>query len=200
MGYTDETVRFDFDDNRKKEISETLTIVYNALAEKGYNPINQIVGYLLSGDPAYIPRYQDARNLIRRHERDEVMEVLVKYYLTAQGVEIIRIDEEKGKFGFERLGELVKEYQVTKFVVGLPKNMNNSIGPRAEASMVYAEKIKELFDLPVEFQDERLTTVQAERMLVEQADVSRSKRKKVIDKLAAVMILQNYLDRTSNKL
>ncbi|WP_313630290.1 Holliday junction resolvase RuvX [Enterococcus devriesei] len=119
---------------------------------------------------------------------------------TAQGVEIIRIDEEKGKFGFERLSELVKEYKVTKFVVGLPKNMNNTIGPRAEASMAYADKIKELFDLPVEFQDERLTTVQAERMLVEQADVSRSKRKKVIDKLAAVMILQNYLDRASNKL
>ncbi|EOH80680.1 MULTISPECIES: Holliday junction resolvase RuvX [Enterococcus] len=119
---------------------------------------------------------------------------------TAQGVEIIRIDEEQGEFGFERLGELVKEYQVTKFVVGLPKNMNNSIGPRAEASMAYGEKIKALFDLPVDFQDERLTTVQAERMLVEQADVSRSKRKKVIDKLAAVMILQNYLDRTSNKL
>ncbi|MDU6522913.1 Holliday junction resolvase RuvX [Enterococcus devriesei] len=119
---------------------------------------------------------------------------------TAQGVEIIRIDEEKGKFGFERLSELVKEYKVTKFVVGLPKNMNNTIGPRAEASMAYADKIKELFDLPVEFQDERLTTVQAERMLVEQADVSRSKRKKVIDKLAAVMILQNYLDRAGNKL
>ncbi|WP_413538333.1 Holliday junction resolvase RuvX [Enterococcus malodoratus] len=119
---------------------------------------------------------------------------------TAQGVEIIRIDEEQGEFGFERLEELVKEYQVIKFVVGLPKNMNNSIGPRAEASMAYGEKIKALFDLPVDFQDERLTTVQAERMLVEQADVSRSKRKKVIDKLAAVMILQNYLDRTSNKL
>ena len=88
MVYTDETVRFDFDDNRKKEISETLTIVYNALAEKGYNPINQIVGYLLSGDPAYIPRYQDARNLIRRHERDEVMEVLVKYYLKDHGIDI----------------------------------------------------------------------------------------------------------------
>ncbi|MEG0627869.1 MAG: Holliday junction resolvase RuvX [Enterococcus sp.] len=118
---------------------------------------------------------------------------------TAQGVEIIRIDEENGKFGFERLGELVKEYKVTKFVVGLPKNMNNTIGPRAEASIAYADKIKELFDLPIEFQDERLTTVQAERMLVEQADVSRSKRKKVIDKLAAVMILQNYLDRAGNK-
>ena len=119
---------------------------------------------------------------------------------TAQGVEIIRIDEEQGEFGFDRLRELAKEYQVTKFVVGLPKNMNNSIGPRAEASMAYAEKIKELFDLPVEFQDERLTTVQAERMLVEQADVSRSKRKKVIDKLAAVIILLNYLDRTGNKI
>ncbi|MDT2614649.1 Holliday junction resolvase RuvX [Enterococcus dongliensis] len=119
---------------------------------------------------------------------------------TAQGVEIIRIDEAKGEFGFERLGELIKEYKVTKFVVGLPKNMNNSIGPRAEASLAYGEKIQELYDLPVEFQDERLTTVQAERMLVEQADVSRSKRKKVIDKLAAVMILQNYLDRAGNKI
>lgn len=119
---------------------------------------------------------------------------------TAQGVEIIRIDEAKGEFGFERLGELIKEYKVTKFVVGLPKNMNNSIGPRAEASLAYGEKIQELYDLPVEFQDERLTTVQAERMLVEQADVSRSKRKKVIDKLAAVMILQNYLDHAGNKI
>lgn len=113
---------------------------------------------------------------------------------TAQGVEIIRIDEAAEEFGFERLAELVKEYQVTKFVIGLPKNMNNSIGPRAEASMAYGEKVKELFQLPVVYQDERLTTVQAERMLVEQANTSRAKRKKVIDKLAAVMILQNYLD------
>lgn len=118
---------------------------------------------------------------------------------TAQGVEIIRINEDNEEFGFDRLTELVKEYQVTKFVVGLPKNMNNTIGPRAEASMAYGEKIKELFNLPVDYQDERLTTVQAERMLVEQADTTRAKRKKVIDKVAAVMILQNYLDRTGNK-
>lgn len=116
---------------------------------------------------------------------------------TAQGIEIIRINEDEGKFGFERLGELVKEYEVEKFVVGLPKNMNNSIGPRAEASMAYGEKIQELFGLPVAYQDERLTTVQAERMLVEQANTSRAKRKKVIDKVAAVMILQNYLDQQS---
>ncbi|BAH88844.1 Holliday junction resolvase RuvX [Streptococcus mutans] len=114
---------------------------------------------------------------------------------TAQGLEIIPINEAKGEFGFERLADLVKDYKVEKFVVGLPKNMNNTSGPRVEASQAYGKKIKELFDLPVEYQDERLTTVQAERMLVEQADVSRGKRKKVIDKLAAQLILQNYLDR-----
>ena len=114
---------------------------------------------------------------------------------TAQGVEIIKINEEAKEFGFDRLGELVKEYQVDKFVVGLPKNMNNTEGPRFEASKAYGDKIKEIFNLPVDYQDERLTTVQAERMLVEQADVSRGKRKKVIDKLAAQLILQNYLDR-----
>lgn len=113
----------------------------------------------------------------------------------AQGLEIIKIDEESGNFGFDRLAELVKEYKVDKFVVGLPKNMNNTSGPRVEASQVYGDKITELFNLPVEYQDERLTTVQAERMLVEQADISRGKRKKVIDKLAAQLILQNYLDR-----
>ena len=114
---------------------------------------------------------------------------------TAQGVEIIKINEEAKEFGFDRLGELVKEYQVDKFVVGLPKNMNNTEGPRVEASKAYGDKIKEIYNLPVDYQDERLTTVQAERMLVEQADVSRDKRKKVIDKLAAQLILQNYLDR-----
>ena len=114
---------------------------------------------------------------------------------TAQGVEIIKINEEAKEFGFDRLGELVKEYQVDKFVVGLPKNMNNTEGPRVESSKAYGDKIKEIFNLPVDYQDERLTTVQAERMLVEQADVSRDKRKKVIDKLAAQLILQNYLDR-----
>lgn len=88
MSFTDETVQFDFGDSNKREISETLAIVYSALQEKGYNPINQIVGYLLSGDPAYIPRYQDARNLIRRHERDEIMEELVKEYLVQNGIDL----------------------------------------------------------------------------------------------------------------
>ena len=110
---------------------------------------------------------------------------------TAQGLEIIQIDEEKEQFGFERLTELVEQYKVDKFVLGLPKNMNNTSGPRVEASKAYGEKIAQLFQIPVEYQDERLTTVAAERMLIEQADVIRSKRKKVIDKLAAQLILQN---------
>ncbi|MFI3886347.1 Holliday junction resolvase RuvX [Streptococcus parauberis] len=114
---------------------------------------------------------------------------------TAQGLEIIKIDEDKKEFGLARLEELVNQYKVDKFVVGLPKNMNNSSGPRVEASQVYGNLIQEQFNIPVEYQDERLTTVQAERMLIEQADISRGKRKKVIDKLAAQLILQNYLDR-----
>ena len=72
----------------KKEISETLTEVYASLNEKGYNPINQIVGYVLSGDPAYVPRYNNARNQIRKYERDEIVEELVRYYLKGQGVDL----------------------------------------------------------------------------------------------------------------
>ncbi|HFR3592245.1 Holliday junction resolvase RuvX [Streptococcus suis] len=115
---------------------------------------------------------------------------------TAQGLEIIPIDEEKDEFGLERLTELVEQYKVDKFVVGLPKNMNNTSGPRVEASQAYGDLLTERYELPVDYQDERLTTVAAERMLIEQADISRGKRKKVIDKLAAQLILQNYLDRT----
>lgn len=113
---------------------------------------------------------------------------------TSQGVEIIRIDEDKKEFGLDRVSELVKKYQVDGFVVGLPKNMNNSLGPRAEASQQYGKRLEDKFNLPVDFEDERLTTVEAQRMLTEEADVSRAKRKKVIDKLAAGLILQNYLD------
>lgn len=81
MSSLDKTMYFNFEDNNQKDVRETLETVYDALEKKGYNPINQIVGYLLSGDPAYIPRLNDARNLIRRHERDEIIEELVRSYL-----------------------------------------------------------------------------------------------------------------------
>jgi len=76
-------MKFNFpDESFNRDIRETLLTIHEALREKGYNPINQIVGYLISGDPAYIPRYKDARNLIRKIERDEVIEELVTFYLT----------------------------------------------------------------------------------------------------------------------
>lgn len=115
---------------------------------------------------------------------------------TAQGVETIQIDEKRKQFGYDRVKELVLEYEVEKVVVGLPKNMNNTIGPRAESSKIYAEVLETRIGLPVVLWDERLTTTAAERTLIE-ADVSRKKRKEVIDKLAAVMILQSYLDTTN---
>ncbi|EAD5530560.1 Holliday junction resolvase RuvX [Listeria sp. FSL L7-0233] len=115
---------------------------------------------------------------------------------TAQGVETIQIDENRKQFGYDRVKELVLEYEVEKVVVGLPKNMNNTIGPRAESSKIYAEVLEGRIGLPVVLWDERLTTSAAERTLIE-ADVSRKKRKEVIDKLAAVMILQSYLDTTN---
>ncbi len=113
---------------------------------------------------------------------------------TAQGIETIKINEDDSNFGLDRIDELVKKHQVTEFVVGFPKNMNNSVGPRAEASERFAELLTEKYNMPVTLWDERLTTMAAERMLID-ADVSRKKRKQVIDKMAAVMILQGFLDR-----
>jgi putative Holliday junction resolvase len=112
---------------------------------------------------------------------------------TAQGLTTLKINEEKNEFGFDEIGQLIKEYQVETVVIGLPKNMNGTIGPRAEASKQYASEIENKFAVPTVLWDERLTTIAAERVLLE-ADVSRKKRKKVIDKMAAVMILQGYLN------
>jgi len=114
---------------------------------------------------------------------------------TAQGVEIIRINEDEGKFGLDRVAELAKANDVTGFVIGLPKNMNNTLGPRAEKAKEYGDMLEAALHLPIDFVDERLTTVEASRMLVEEADASRKRQKQVIDKLAAQMILQTYLDQ-----
>ncbi|MDQ0197193.1 Holliday junction resolvase RuvX [Neobacillus ginsengisoli] len=112
---------------------------------------------------------------------------------TAQGLKTLKINEEKQEFGFDEIGQLIKEYQVSQVVIGLPKNMNGTIGPRGEASQKFASEIERQYEVPTVLWDERLTTMAAERVLLE-ADVSRKKRKKVIDKMAAVMILQGYLD------
>lgn len=112
--------------------------------------------------------------------------------MTAQGIETIRRTSLENDFN--RLLELISEYEVHELVVGMPKNMNGTKGDRAEKTEEFVEKMKVVIDLPVTFWDERLSTVMAERQLIA-ADVSRKKRKGVIDKMAAVVILQGYLDR-----
>ena len=115
--------------------------------------------------------------------------------MTAQGVETININEQVKDFKIKRIKELVNEYNIGKIVVGLPKNMDNSIGFRGEATLYFVEVLKKkIKSVEVILQDERLTTMGAERVLLE-ANVSRKKRKDVIDKMAAVLILQTYLDK-----
>lgn len=111
---------------------------------------------------------------------------------TAQGVEVIRRTSLAKDFA--RLKQLIDQYEVTTVVVGLPKNMNGTIGPRGELMQKFTAQLAEAMPaLKLHYWDERLSTVAAEKSLIA-ADVSRAKRRKVIDKMAAVFILQGYLD------
>lgn len=117
--------------------------------------------------------------------------------LTAQSVETIwRKQENKLRQTLARIEELAAEYQAEKIVLGLPKNMNNTIGERAEKTLEFREMLERRTGLPVVMWDERLTTVEAERTLME-ASVRRENRKQYLDQLAAVFILQGYLDSLS---
>ncbi|HET7578011.1 MAG TPA: Holliday junction resolvase RuvX [Bacillales bacterium] len=114
---------------------------------------------------------------------------------TAQGIETIPRRPGEDKSGFSRLRELINHYDPETLVVGFPKNMDGSVGPRGEACREFAEEAEAAFSLPVVLWDERLTTMAAEKVLIS-ADMSRKKRKKVVDKMAASLILQGYLDRS----
>ena len=118
---------------------------------------------------------------------------------TAQGVEIIRRkSENKMRQTLARIEELIAQYQVEEIVLGLPKNMNNTLGDRAEKSLELEETLERRTGLPVVMWDERLTTVSANRVLME-TGVRRENRKEHVDEIAAVFILQGYLDYLANK-
>ena len=118
---------------------------------------------------------------------------------TAQGVEIIRRkSENKMRQTLARIEELIAQYQVEENVLGLPKNMNNTLGDRAEKSLELKETLERRTGLPVVMWDERLTTVSANRVLME-TGVRRENRKEHVDEIAAVFILQGYLDYLANK-
>jgi putative Holliday junction resolvase len=112
--------------------------------------------------------------------------------ITAQGLKTIK--RENIKKDIDEIINLIREYNITKIVIGLPKNMNNTIGPQGEKVLSFVDKLKEKVDVEIHLQDERLTTVAAEKTLIE-GNMSRKKRKKVIDMVAATYILQTYLDR-----
>ena len=114
--------------------------------------------------------------------------------ITAQGIETIeRKEENKLRRTCARIEELIKEYDVEKIVLGFPKHMNNDIGERAEKALEFGEMLKRRTGLEIVMWDERLTTVAAERTLIE-SKVRRENRKQYIDKIAAVFILQGYMD------
>ena len=118
---------------------------------------------------------------------------------TAQGVDIIRRkSENKMRQTLARIEELIAQYQVEEIVLGLPKNMNNTLGDRAEKSLELKETLERRTGLPVVMWDERLTTVSANRVLME-TGVRRENRKEHVDEIAAVFILQGYLDYLANK-
>ena len=112
--------------------------------------------------------------------------------LTAQP--LVTIKRESNKIAYEKIHEIIIENNVEKVVVGLPKNMNNTIGPQSEKVIKFAEKLKNKFKVEIEYVDERMTTLMAEQVLIE-GSVRRENRKKYIDKIAATYILQSYLDR-----
>lgn len=111
----------------------------------------------------------------------------------ATGLTTLRFNDSAYEELYDELIRIVKEYKVEKIILGFPKNMNNTIGERAETTIVFKENIEKLLNIEVILQDERLSTVSAHNYLIE-ADMSRKKRKKVVDKMAANIILQTYLD------
>ncbi|MBB6448570.1 putative Holliday junction resolvase [Geomicrobium halophilum] len=114
--------------------------------------------------------------------------------LTAQGLETVAVKGHEATV--DRILQIVEDHEAQRIIVGLPKNMDGSIGPRAEKSKQFAALLEKGSRVPVQFWDERLTTKAAERTLIS-ADVSRKKRKKVVDKMAAVLILQGFLDHAA---
>lgn len=215
--------------------SEVLISVYESMREKGYDPINQIVGYLISGDPTYITSYNNARYRICSLQRDELVEELVRFYIQDSGagcggrnkrrrsgqtmMRVLALDVGDKRIGiavsdplgitaqgletYNRTGDIekdaeyianfAKKYVPVRLLFGMPRNMDGSYGFQSEKVKEFADAVLKLWDGEHAFFDERLTTVSAERVLME-AELDWRKRRKVVDKLAATIILQGYLD------
>ena len=198
---------FSSEDMRREMIRSNLKTVIDALNERGYNAVHQIAGYLISNDPAYITG-KASLQFLRKGER--IMKKVLGLDLgsrtcgiamsdilgmIAHGVETFRFKPDDYLTCAKHVKEIVEENDIETIVLGLPKHMNGDIGERGQISIEFKKQLEEMIEgINVILIDERLTTVVAENQLLF-ADVSRKKRKQVIDKMAAVAILQGYLDR-----
>ena len=217
-----ETMSFNSEEIRRETIHEVLKQVEASLSERGYNAINQLAGYLISDDPAYISSHNNSRSLIQSVERHEIIEELVRFYLEAKHemtrqlgldlssvtcgvsfsdtgfiartIETIRFKPDDYNMALDKVLDIVDREKPDVIVLGLPLLLNDDVGPRAQICLEFGEVLEQESGIPVKMQDERFTTAVAESILLE-ADVSRKKRKKKIDQLAAVQILQTWLDR-----
>ena len=214
----DKTMSFQVEREENTKAKEILKEVYQALTEKGYNPINQIVGYILSGDPTYITSYNDARNKIRTIERDELLEKMVKSYIglgldygdarvgiaitdplniTAQGLETIQRNN-SDKIVLRRLDEILEKYEVDTLIVGMPYNLKGEKTVRAEKTEQFIHKLKCKYNkLKIETIDERLTTVAAHKTM-NFLDINKNKKRDIVDTISAVYILETYINRNCN--
>ena len=117
------------------------------------------------------------------------------FFLTAQPY--ITIKRKKASLDIDKLKDIIDEREISLIVIGLPKNMNNTLGPQAMKVISFVDLLKKATDIEIKYQDERMTTIQSEKVLIDMS-VRRENRKKHIDKIAAAFILQTYLDRRSN--
>ena len=196
---------------QKLGVEEILEKVYEALAEKGYNPVNQIVGYIMSGDPTYITSYKNARSLIIKMENkmENGMRILGLDFgsktvgvavtdplgYTAQGVEIIRRDSpNKLRKTLARIEQLVEQYNIEKIVLGYPVMLSGTEGERVKKTKEFGTMLERRTGLEIVFQDERLTTVEAYEIM-DEAGIKKQDRYKYVDQIAATIILEDYINR-----
>ena len=218
----DKTMHFEVEREENLKCREILKEVYEALVEKGYNPINQIVGYILSGDPTYITSHKDARNksywkrwIARKNGKrlyrvrwEIKMRMLGIDYgearvgiaitdalnITAQGLETIQRNG-SDKVILRRLDEILATYEIETIVVGMPLNMNGTISERAKVTEEFIHKLKcKYTQLKIETVDERLTTVEAHKTM-NFLEVNKNKKRDIVDTISAMYILETYLNK-----
>ena len=213
MDSLENTRLFEIDEITCALVETTLDEVRDALVEKGYDPVSQIVGYLVSGDSGYITNYNGARDKILTLDRAKVLEVIVlrklmkclgmdlgsktlglatsdKLGLIASPYKTLRYDDMESLVS--EVTNLITELKIEVLVLGYPKNMNNSTGESVERVMRFKSMLEGSTKMDVVLIDERLSTVEAEKYLLDE-DKSRSNRKKIIDAVAASIILDTYL-------